>query len=210
MIELLGQTQQQLLKLLNKNKLGLTISDLTESLNISRNAVKQHLVALSKNNFIQPGILHKTAGRPVQSYILTPEGKEHFSRKYSWFAQILLESIRSEKGENGLKQFLNKIGTTISAQYLPELNKLQGKKRIEQAAVILSELGYEAEAIPSKDKSEVSKLEIFNCVFQNLATSCPEVCSFDLSLLSTLTGHKIDQQSCIARGGNVCCFGVKK
>ena len=210
MIELLGPTQQRLLKLLNKNKKGLTISDLTQLLEISRNAVKQHLTALEKNNLIRSGSLSKTAGRPVQSYVLTNEGKENFSRKYSWFAQILLENIRMEKGEIGLSKFLDKIGTEISDKYLPELNKLKVKARLNKAASILSELGYEAEIVSSKDKSEISKLEISNCVFQHLATSCPEICNFDLSLLSNLTGQKIEQQSCIARDGNVCSFGVKK
>ena len=210
MIEFLGQTQQRLLKLLNKNKSGLTISDLTNLLGISRNAVKQHLIALEKNHLIQSGSSIKTAGRPIQSFILTEEAKENFSRKYSWFAQILLENIRLEKGENGLSHFLDKIGTDISNKYLPDLNQLKIKTRLNKVATILSELGYEAEMVPSKDKTEISKLEISNCVFQHLASSCPEICNFDLSLLSNLTGQKIEQQSCIARGGNTCSFGVKK
>ncbi len=210
MIELLGQTQQRLLKLLNKNKSGLTISDLTDLLGVSRNAVKQHLTSLEKNNLIESGALIKTAGRPIQNYVLTMEGKENFSRKYSWFAQILLENIRLEKGKNGLSDFLEKIGIDISNKYLPDLNKLKVKARLNKAASILSELGYEAEIVSSKDKSEISKLEISNCVFQHLAVSCPEICQFDLSLLSNLTGQKIEQQSCIARDGNVCSFGVKK
>ena len=210
MIEFLGQTQQHLLKHLNKNKNGLTISELTNLLGITRNAVKQHLTALEKNNLIQSGAFTKTAGRPIQSFKLTDEGKENFSRKYSWFAQILLENIRIEKGEKGLSHFLDKIGTSISDKYLPDLNKLKIKTRLNKVATILSELGYEAEIVSSKDKTEISKLEISNCVFQHLANSCPEICNFDLSLLSNLTGQKIEQQSCIARDGNVCSFGVKK
>lgn len=210
MLELLGKTQQQLLKLLNKHKNGLTISDLTDLLGVSRNAVKQHLTALESNKLIESGTLLKTAGRPIQSYILTYEGREHFPRKYSWFAQILMESIREEKGGKDFIKFLDKIGSTISASYLPDLIKLHGKKRLNKVASILSELGYEAEVVASTDKTEVSKLEVSNCIFYHLANTCPEICGFDLSLLSTLTGHSIVQQSCIASGGNSCSFGVKK
>ena len=210
MIELLGKTQQQLLRLLNKHKNGLTISELTELLNISRNAVKQHLTALEKKNLISSGSLQKTAGRPTQAYVLTESGREHFPRKYSWFAQILLEQIRAEKDQKGLIKFLDKIGKNISAQYLPQLKKFKGKERVSEVAAILTELGYEAEAVTSKDKTEVAKLEVSNCVFFHLASGCPEICGFDLSLLSSLTGQGIEQQSCIARGGNLCSFGVKK
>ncbi len=34
----------------------------------------------------------------------------------------------------------------------------------------------------------------------------PEVCQFDLSLLSGLTGSKVDLDECMARGGHVCRF----
>lgn len=210
MIDLLGETQQQLLRLLNKNKEGLSIAELTELLGVSRNAVKQHLTALEKNELVASGSLQKTAGRPTQCYILTEKGREYFPRKYSWFAQLLLENIRNEKDENGLRKFLDKLGTSISGKYLPELSKLKTKDRLEEVANILSELGYEAEIVNSKDKKEISKLEVSNCIFQHLAVSCPEICSFDMGLLSTLTGQKIEQQSCITRGGNVCSFGIKK
>lgn len=210
MIEFLGQTQQELLRLLNKHKGGLTISELTDMLGVTRNAVKQHLSALEKNNLVGYGRLHKTGGRPTQSYTLTYEGKETFSRKYSWFAQILLESIRSEKDEKGLSKFLKKLGTTISSQYLPQLSKLRPNDRIKKAATILSELGYDAEVVTSNNKKEVSKLEVSNCIFYQLANSCPEICGFDTSLMSMLMGRKVEQQSCISTGGNVCSFGIKK
>lgn len=210
MIELLGKTQQHLLRLLNKHKNGLTISELTELLGVSRNAVKQHLTALEGSQLIECGALERTAGRPTQNYVLTNKGREHFPRKYSWFAQVLLESIRNEKGEENFVQFLDKVGTSISSQYLPDLQKLKGKKRLIEAASILSELGYEAEIVASQDKSEISKLEVSNCVFYHLANTCPEICDFDLSLLTSLTGKKVVQESCIASGGNLCCFGIKK
>ena len=209
MIELLGKTQQQLLRLLNKHKKGLTITELTELLEVSRNAVKQHLTSLESSRLVEIGDLHKTAGRPIQSYVLTKEGREHFPRKYSWFAQILLENIRQEKGSKDFRKFLNKIGTSISSNYLPDLIKLKGLKRLNKVATILSDLGYEAEVVASTDKSEISKLEISNCIYYHIAETCPEVCGFDLSLLSSLTGKEVVQQSCIASGGNVCCFGVK-
>lgn len=210
MIELLGKTQQDLMRLLNKYKDGLTISDLSERLGVTRNAVKQHLTSLEKNNLVGPGEFHKTGGRPTQIYVLTPKGRERFPRQYSWFAEMLLENIRGEKDQKGLRQFLERLAANISSRYLDELSNLKGQQRIRKVADILSEMGYEAEVVPSKDKLELAKLEVSNCVFYQLTNSCPEICSFDQSLLSRMTGHKMEQQSCITGGGNVCCFGVKK
>lgn len=209
MLELLGKTQQELLRLLHKKKEGLTIFELEELLSISRTAIKQHLFSLEKSSLIEHGSLRKSGGRPTQSYILTTKGEEQFPRQYSWFAQILLETIGAEKDKKGLEKFLTKLGSNIALKYLPNINQLPVKERLKKVANILTGLGYEAEVVPSNDKFEASKIEISNCIFHQLASSCPEVCSFDKSLLTKLTGHEVELQSCITLGGSVCCFGIK-
>jgi len=43
-------------------------------------------------------------------------------------------------------------------------------------------------------------------VFHDLARKNPEVCQFDLALLSTFADSKVDHEECMAKGGNVCRF----
>ena len=210
MLELLGKTQQDLLRFLHKKKEGLTIHELEDLLSISRTAIKQHLIFLENSELVEHGKIHKSGGRPRQSYILTSKGKEQFPRQYSWFAQILLETIGSEKDKKGMEKFLEKLGSTISLKYLPSITNLPIKERLKEVGSILTGLGYEAEVVASNNKVEISKIEISNCIFHQLATSCPEVCSFDKSLLTKLTGKQVELQSCITLGGSVCCFGIKK
>ena len=209
MLELLGQTQQELLRLLHKNKQGLTNFELADLLFISRTAVKQHLASLEKDGMVEHGELQKSGGRPTQKYILTNNGEEQFPRQYSWFAQMLLEMIQSEKNDKGLKKILEKLGSNVSLKYMPSISELPIKERMTKVANIMTGLGYEAEVVASKNKNEVSKIEISNCVFHQLAMSCPDVCAFDKSLLTKLTGKEVELQSCITIGSNVCCFGIK-
>jgi len=53
---------------------------------------------------------------------------------------------------------------------------------------------------------EPSVIAADNCVFHDLALKDPEVCEFDLALLSTFTESRVDHQECMARGGGVCRF----
>ena len=46
MLEILGDRQKKLLQLLLKTKSGLTVDELSGPLQITRNAVRQHLAAL--------------------------------------------------------------------------------------------------------------------------------------------------------------------
>jgi predicted ArsR family transcriptional regulator len=209
MLELLGKTQQEVLRLLNGNHEGLTILELSEFLNISRTAVKQHLISLQNTNLIDVGDLEKSGGRPTQRFILTSAGKELFPRQYSLFAQLLIETLQADK-KDGLQLLIEKMGESISKRYLPLLSELRPKERIRKVADILSELGYQAEIVTAKEKKELSQIKISNCVYHQLAMNCPEVCSFDKTLLEELTGREVEMQSCIIGGAAKCCFAVRK
>ena len=77
MTEKIRPRQHQILKLLLENKAGLSIDKIATALNISRNAVQQHFVVLKRDGYIQTGVLNKTAGRPVRSFVLTEAGVRH-------------------------------------------------------------------------------------------------------------------------------------
>lgn len=62
MIEILGDRQKQLLKLLLTNKSGLTVDELSKGLKITRNAVRQHLAALERDGLISPGATRPSGG----------------------------------------------------------------------------------------------------------------------------------------------------
>ena len=54
--------------------------------------------------------------------------------------------------------------------------------------------------------SDAPTIEADNCIFHNLAMKNPEICQFDLALLSTFTDSTVDHVECMAKGGNVCRF----
>jgi predicted ArsR family transcriptional regulator len=66
------------------------------------------------------------------------------------------------------------------------------------------ELGYDARIGP--DAGGMPTIEADNCIFHELAMKNPEVCRFDLALLSGFSGSKAELTECMARGGHVCRF----
>ena len=77
----LGSRQEQILALLLGTKTGLSIDVIAEKLEISRNAVKQHLVVLEKDRLIQAGHFNLTKGRPSRNYVLTDQGVNQFTKQ---------------------------------------------------------------------------------------------------------------------------------
>src|ERR1700716_3986285 len=127
MINLFGVRQQQLLTLLLQKKVGLTVENLSRSLGITDNAVRQHLVALERDGMVARGETQSTGGRPEQLYGLTAAGNELFPRHYSWFAELLINSLQEEQGSDALRKRLESLGTGIGRQIKPRLMAIEDK-----------------------------------------------------------------------------------
>lgn len=205
MLALLGNRRQELLKLLLRNKAGLTVDELSKRLSITRNAVRQHVTAMENDGLVAPGTTRPSGGRPEQLYVLTEAGRESFPRQYSWFAQLVVESIKAESGAEGLRRRLSALGTAVARRLRAQHPGLTTRRqKIAKLAELMEQMGYNTS--PAAAAVGTSVIEADNCVFHDLAKKNTEVCQFDLALLSTFTDSKVEHQECMANGGNVCRF----
>ena len=205
MLAVMGNRQQELLKLLLRNKSGLTVAELSERLKITLNAVRQHIVALELGGLVKQGETRPSGGRPMQLYLLTDKGRDLFPHHYAWFAQLVVESIKAEIGAEKLQGRLGAMGAQVARQLRIENAGLETQReKVEKLSEIMEDLGYDARNVTASDRA--SRIEADNCIFHELAMKTPEVCQFDLDLLATFTDSKVDHEECMAKGGNVCRF----
>jgi predicted ArsR family transcriptional regulator len=203
-LEALGDRQRQLLLLLLNNKTGLTVDDLSTQLQITRNAVRQHLAALERDDLVRRGDTKPSGGRPEQLYLLSDRGGELFPRRYSWFSELLIEAMANEVGREAVGVKLEHIGRAVGRQLsgsgypAPDLDG-----RVAAIAKIMQELGYAARVAESP---AVQTIDANNCVFHSLAAKFPEVCRFDLGLIGGFADATVDHQECMVRGGRMCRF----
>ena len=204
MLEILGIRQEELLRLLLKNKAGMTADELSAQLTITRNAVRQHLAALENDGLVKKSVTRASGGRPEQLYVLTDKGNECFPRHYAWFAQLLVQSVQQESGAEGLSERLSTMGAQVGKQLRLQYPELVSRGEITQKlSEVMDQLGYNARSAGG-EKEEV--IEADNCVFHTLALLNPIICKFDLALLSAFTDSAVDHQECMAKGGNICRF----
>ncbi len=204
MLETLGERQQQLLSLLLDHKAGLTVDDLSGRLQITRNAVRQHLAALERDGLVRRGDTKPSGGRPEQLYLLSDRGAELFPRRYSWFSELLIEMIEADIGREAVGEKLDRMGRDVGAKLrAASTAATDPTSRVAAMAKIMQDLGYAARvaAPPTDDTIEAS-----NCVFHHLAAKFPEVCRFDLGLIGAFVDAKVDHQECMVRGGHMCRF----
>ena len=209
MITLFGLRQQQLLTLLLENKKGLTVEGLSTALGITDNAVRQHLTALERDGIVAKGQTQSTGGRPEHFFGLTTVGQELFPRHYSWFAELLISSLHEEQGTEALRERLENMGRAVGRQVATRLGGIEDKaERIRTLSGIMRELGYQSASIDPGNE-QLPAIAATNCVFHTLAQRYPEVCFFDLALMSEVVGSDVTHEECMVRGGNVCRFKFK-
>ncbi|HEX5327334.1 MAG TPA: helix-turn-helix domain-containing protein [Acetobacteraceae bacterium] len=205
MLESFGSRQRDLLHALLGAPEGLSVEALAARLGITRNAVRQHLAALAADGLVAFGSMRPSGGRPEQLHVLTEKGRELFPRRYSWFAELMIGLLRREHRGEGLRDRLRGLGTDVAAELRRQHPGPAGlDDRVSRLAGLMADLGYNARVQPESDQPPV--IEANNCIFHQLAMKNPEICAFDLALLSDFTGADVEHQECMARGGRACRF----
>ncbi len=204
MADQIGSRQRQILELLLENKDGLCIDEIARTLNISRNAVQQHISVLELEGYLQAGELNKTAGRPVRRYILTEAGINSFPKQYAWFSKLMLSDLKNEIGPEAFQRYMYKLGTNLSQSYLYRFTGKQVDERKKELLKIMDELGFKTGKLDAENQT----ITAHNCIFHDLAQTHNEICKFDIALMTTLLEQDVELTECMARGNGLCCFKI--
>jgi predicted ArsR family transcriptional regulator len=202
-----GTRQYQILELLLNNKAGLSIDVIAEKLEISRNAVQQHIAILERDGYLEIQALSKTAGRPLRLFALTTLGINYFPKQYAWFSDLILCDLKSELGSKAFRRFLNKLGESLAQKLSPRFANKSTQQRVEELVTLMSELGYQA-TVAEKSEEGSHTISACNCIYHDLAQEHAEICEFDMALIQTLLKTDVELTECMAKGGHVCRFKI--
>lgn len=195
-------TRAALLAALLENKEdGLTLEELASRLEVSRNAVRQHVTSLERDGLVGAHGVRKGPRRPSRTYGLTERGVEEFPRRYDMLAMSLLQALRHSLGDDATETVLLTMVDDIAARWLPHLERLEPPQRAAEVVKIMNRLGYHAHVNP-----EAGGVEAVNCVYHKVARETRAVCRFDEALLSRLLGKEVRLASCMAEGDGSCLF----
>jgi DeoR family suf operon transcriptional repressor len=206
MMAITGNSQQEVLNQLMDRKSGATLDELVEAIGLSRTAINQHLMVLERDGYVRKGPSRKTAGRPLNVYVLTEEGTNLFPKQYSWFSKLLIQTLREQVGAEQVSQFMYDLGVRLSSGLIPRLVGKNRAERIAEIVNIMNETGFIARTISPEAADKLLRVECKNCVYHDLSKDYPEVCRFDIGFLSGLMGAEVEHQACVQRGDDVCRF----
>lgn len=183
-----------------------TLVELAEALSNTKEAVRQHLVKLEHDGWVQR-VAQNTGspGRPHYTYQLTTAGDHLFLKNYDTLALQLIETLVNKMGAEGLRTLLTELTDKQVARWE---TRLQGKSLAERIEA-LKGIYFEEDPFTSVAyDAEGPVLIEQNCPYYNVAMEHPAMCSITVSTLTRLLGVKVRREEQFQAGDKRCVFRV--
>src|SRR4051812_46860262 len=105
----LHENQRRILDYLLTHPEGATLEELAGHLEITKTAVKEHIIKVEGLGYLTFVDSKGSVGRPKRRYLLSPEGHEAFPRQYSWLSNVLLELLAEDLGAEGVARIMSSL-----------------------------------------------------------------------------------------------------
>ena len=184
-----------------------TVVQLAGMLDLTPVTVRHHLDILRADGLVEASAIRRRSGpgRPRFIYTLTAEAADCFPQCYDNLANELLDEMQTRLGKQETRDILSAIATKRLEQ-APTLDQsLSLEKRLKHTAAYLTEQGYIANW--GKENGNWF-IRICNCLYQNVSSHHPELCSIDLLVLEQLSGEKLERVQSMPEGAHACVYLV--
>ena len=188
-----------------------TIAQLAEEMGLTGEAVRQQLLQLQREGWIEPRIMRgpdrgKT-GRPATSYVLTTAGDHLFPKHYDSLNVTMLDAVTEELGHGAAKRVLRRVADDKVASTEPAMRGLPLADRVHKLK------DWYLVGDPFMQIEEVQdgfRLIERNCPFINTAMNRPMLCSVSVNSLQRLLGVRVAREEKFQSGDGRCVFHVYK
>jgi len=185
-----------------------TIAQLAAVLQLTGEAVRQQLLQLQRDGWIEARIDRASAGRtgrPATAYSLTAAGDHLFPKQYDALNVAVIDAIAEELGPDAAKRVLARVADEKSNLIEPMLRDLPLEERMETLKHwYLQDDPY----METEKTADGYRLIERNCPFYNTAMRRPNLCSVSVNALTKVLGVRVYREEKFQNGDNRCVFRV--
>ena len=197
----------RVVKLLVGNR-PLTVSELIETLGVTRTAVTEQLNELVAAGFVERTIEKLPGrGRPRHLYAATVAALLLlFANNQRLVVPAIWQSIADVAGEETLRKVVCRVTESIVEHYRPRINGNTPEERLRQMTSVLVEEGHLVEV--AEDAQGRIALRKRSCPFISMYEENRTICGLDLDLISQVVGAPVQQTRCRHDGDPCCEFSI--
>ena len=185
-----------------------TIAQLAEVLALTGEAVRQQLLQLQRDGWVESKIERgervKT-GRPATTYKLSEAGDHLFPKHYDALSVGMLDAIAQDFGPAAVTKILARLADERVAAVAP---RVEGMSLTEKIAELKSWYLEDDPYMETEAKDGSYSLMERNCPFLNTALQRPAICSVSVSALTHILGYRVVREEMFQHGDGRCIFRV--
>lgn len=183
-----------------------TVKELETALNVTATAVRQQLMSLMADGFIEQRTVNVGRGRPKHVYSLTDQGRALFPRHYDEFTTTLLREILIAEGPAKVQELLDRLSKRMADQYSQQIGaSLPGERALAltellNAKGILAEVQFQPDGIVFHE---------YTCPYFELAREHRGICDMEQDMLERVINKPVALVSCTLDGHHGCRFKIE-
>jgi len=182
-----------------------TVSELSEKLGLTDNAVRAHLLTLERDGLVRQSGVQRGARKPHFSYELTHEAERLFPKAYDALLNQLITALKGRLPQAALEDVLREVGRSLAASQVSGKSSTDLEGRVQRALEVLTAMG----GSPTVER-EGGKLLIRSagCPLSAAVVEHPEVCELAEALVSEIIGAPV-REHCDRGERPKCCFELE-
>lgn len=186
-----------------------TIAKLAEDQGLTGEAVRQQLLQLQREGWVEPATPRDSApartGRPATSYRLTEAGDHLFPKHYDALAVAVIDAVSEELGGDAALRVLARVSDDRVQAVEPTL---RGLTLLDKVTALKNwYLSDDPYMDVDRDGEDLLLIER-NCPFLNTAMRRPALCSVSVNALTRLLGVRVHREEKFQNGDGRCVFRV--
>ena len=180
--------------------------DLAAEFGLSPNAVRQQLLSLQSDGYVEERSVRRGPTKPTLEFSLTEAAESLFPQRYDKMLNAVLREVRDSYGADGLENVLGKLSLRAAESFRKKLNAPDAQGRAVELAELLRANGVEADVVVT----EAGKVELREhaCPYGQTVGEHPEVCTIIHTVLRETVSADTVQVESIATGGGACRFEI--
>jgi predicted ArsR family transcriptional regulator len=180
--------------------------DLAASLALSSNAVRQQLVVLERDGFVEEKPVRRGPTKPTLEFSLTDRAAELFPQSHGRMLSAVLREVREQFGPPAVDQIFDGLSERAVERARRRVTATSVEGRVAQLTDLLREEGVVAEYTPIEGGFAIHE---HTCPYTGVAREHPQMCRVIHRVIDETVGCSPDQTESLARGDKECCFEIK-
>jgi len=203
--QLTGSPAGEVLTLLQR-KGSATVKELEEAMDVTATAVRQQLMVLLAEGFIEQRAENIGRCRPKHGYSLTVKGRALFPHHYDEFTNSLLREILLVEGPSKVQELLARMSKRMGEQYAQQIASSLPHERAVALTELLNAKGIMAEV--QMDANGIVFHE-YTCPYYELAREHRAICDMEQDMIEHVINVPVELVSCTLDGHHGCQFKIE-